>query len=275
MRNLIRFSLFLAACLTATVALAKTADSDPLNDPEVQQALRAMKDASTWYHPDLFGEFAGMRRYAHHDYAGALKYFKIGAYYSDKLSQLSIGLMYLNGEGVQKDPATAYAWLAVSAERKYPEFVATRDSVKGSLTPEQLQQAETTLAELQAKYGDAVAKHRLIVQLHQGQMQMTGSHTGFDSGVSQLNTKNCAGPSVMVGGEAVPLSGCGGGIYAKWRWDPKDYFTVRDARWKATVSVGAISDVGSAADKSKDQPAPAKEPAKPEPAPVKDDGGKP
>ena len=68
--------------------------------PNVQKTLRAMNDASTWYHPDLFGEFAGVHRYAHREYAGAMKYFLIGAYYADKLSELSIGLMYLNGEGV-------------------------------------------------------------------------------------------------------------------------------------------------------------------------------
>ncbi|MBS0571421.1 MAG: sel1 repeat family protein [Proteobacteria bacterium] len=231
--------------------MAKAADQDPLNDPDVQKALRAMADASTWYHPDLFGEFAGMRHYAHHDYAGALKYFKVGAYYSDKLSQLSIGLMYMNGEGVTKDLPTAYAWLAVAAERKYPEFEATRDSVKAQLSPDQLAQAERLRAAVDSEYGDKVAKHRLVLQLNQGRMKMTGSHTGFDFGTSQLNTKNCSGPSIMVGDEAVPQAGCGGGIYAKWRWDPKTYFAVRDAHWKATVSVGALNDVGTAADKAK------------------------
>lgn len=249
MRKLTNYRTLLAAglLLATTGATCATTSNDPLNDPDVQLALRAMGTASTWYHPDLFGEFAGMRYYAHHHYKGAMKYFKIGAYYSDKLSQLSIGLMYLNGEGTKKDAVTAYAWLRVAAERKYPEFVATRDGVKATLSPAQLQQSDAIYSKLEARYGDAVAKHRLIVQLRQGQMQITGSHTGFDSGISQLNTGNCSGPTIYVGGAAMAKAGCGGAsMYAKYRWDPKQYFASRDAQWTATVSVGAMTEVGQA-----------------------------
>ena len=102
----------------------------------MQKMLRAMNDASTWYHPDLFGEFAGVKRYVNKNYADAMKYFEIGAYYADKFSQLSIGLMYVNGEGVPKDMLTGYAWIDIAAERDYPDFVATRDRVKAALTPD-------------------------------------------------------------------------------------------------------------------------------------------
>jgi hypothetical protein len=257
MKNLIRWTIFALTCLITVNGVAKAASNDPLNDPEVQKTLTAMKDANTWYHPDLFGEFAGMRRYAHKDYAGALKYFKIGAYYSDKLSALSIGLMYLNGEGMVRDPVTAYAWLVVAAERNYPDFVATRDRVKAELSAEQLKQAQPLVDQLMGEYGDKVAKRRLVVQLRQGQMKITGSHTGFDSGISQLsNSANCGGPSIAVGGEALTKSGCSGGsMFAKWRWDPKTYFAVRDSRWKATVTVGGITDAGAAADAAKAKPA--------------------
>jgi hypothetical protein len=241
-KNIRIFAVLLAVCLYASTAMAQANTDDPMNDPDVQKVLRGMADASTWYHPDLFGEFAGMRRYAHHDYAGALKYLKIGAYYSDKLSALSIGLMYLNGEGVPKDPMTAYAWLTVAAERGYPDFVATRDRVKATLTPAQLLQAQPILDDIMAKYGDKVAKHRLIVQLNQGRMNITGSHTGFDFGIVQMSTGHCGGPSIEIGGEPMPKTGCGGNLFAKWRWDPKTYFAVRDSHWKATVSVGAIKD---------------------------------
>ena len=231
----------LALIVLAAAGVAH-ADDDPLKDPSVQQTLRAMKDASTWYHPDLFGEFAGMRRYTHHDYKGAMKYFEIGAYYADKLSQLSIGLMYMNGEGVRKDPVKAYAWLSIAAERDYPEFVATRDQLKASLTPEQLAEGERQRQQLAKRYGDAIAKPRMASQLHLGQMQLTGSRTGFDSGVSQLNTKPTCGDKVVVGGYETPNADCGGAaaMYAKERWEPKAYFASRDAEWKASVSVGAL-----------------------------------
>ncbi len=255
--------LLIGLILTATLGVAH-ADDDPLRDPAVQKTLRAMSNASIWYHPDQFGEFAGMRRYAHHYYPAALKYFKIGAYYADKLSQLSIGLMYLNGEGVAKDPVTAYAWLSVAAERDYPDFVATRDRVKAGLTPEQLQNSVAILTALQARYGDAVAKPRMARQLRLGMEQMTGSHTGFDFGAYHQSVKqNCSGGTV-VGNVDAPEAGCGGAdIYAESRWVPEKYFASRDALWKATVSVGALKGVGNVPVSTDKSVAPAPVPVNP------------
>ena len=96
------------------------------------QILAAMDHTSTYGHPDQFNEFAGMHRYVAGDYAGAMKYFKEAARYADKLSQLSIGLMYLNGQGVARDPVAAFAWTAIAAERKYPQFLATRDAINAA-----------------------------------------------------------------------------------------------------------------------------------------------
>ncbi|MBS0582277.1 MAG: sel1 repeat family protein [Proteobacteria bacterium] len=238
-----------AAIAVLALAPIAHADDDPLNDPGVQKTLRAMANASTWFHPDLFGMTVGMRRYAHKDYAGALKYFEIGSYYADKLSQLSTGLMYMNGEGVKKDPVTAYAWIDLAAERDYPDFVATRDQLKAELTPEQLAQAMQVRGKLAGRYADAVAKPRLAVQLRQGQMQLTGSRTGFNSGVSHLNTKDNCGPALVVGGRTVAQAGCGNDdMYAKDNWDPDLYFAKRDREWKATVTVGAVEEQGKSID---------------------------
>ncbi len=192
-RKLYASLIALAACMGVAHA-----DEDPLNDPGVQKTLRAMANASTWYHPDLFGEFAGMRDYAHHDYKGAFKYYEIGAYYADKLSQLCIGLMHVNGEGTEKDPVTGYAWLDLAAERDYPDFVATRDRVKASLTPEQFAKAMTLRQKLGERYADAVAKQRMAEQLRLGQMQMTGSHTGFNSGIQHVNIAGSSSSACKV-----------------------------------------------------------------------------
>jgi hypothetical protein len=264
-RHSMHKKLFAAAAASAFMMVVTLrlvhADDDPLNDPVVQKTLRAMNDASTWYHPDLFGEYAGVRRYAHHEFEGALKYFEVGAYYADKLSQLSIGLMHLNGEGVPKDAVTAYAWLDIAAERKYPDFVATRDRVKATLSPEQLESAQKMRATLAAKYADAVAKPRMEQQLRFGVEQMTGSRTGFDYGVYHAPVTHNCGAGAAIGGVEVPTSGCGGAdVYAKSRWDPRAYFASRDAQWKGTVTVGDIED-------------PAKVPVAPE-QPVANDAAK-
>jgi hypothetical protein len=260
------YKLVAAATMLGLVSIAN-ADEDPLNDPEIQNTLRGMATASTWFHPDLFGEFAGMRAYAHHRYGDALKYFEIGALYADKMSQLSLGLMHMNGEGTAKDPVKAYAWLDLAAEREYPDFVATRDSLKKTLSPEQLAQGQALRKTLGEKYGDAAAKPRLATQLHLGQMQMTGSRTGYDSGIYQLkNTPNC-GPTLVIGGQVQPQAGCGGPIFAKERWDPKLYFAARDREYKASVTVGTLEEAGKPIASPPPQPA--------DPAANGNDGTKP
>lgn len=194
-----------ALCVTATVAYA---GEDRSNDPEMSKTLLLMKRTATWSHPDKYGMTTGMRHYIHGDYPGALHYFEMGAYYADKFSQLSLGLMHMNGEGTDKDPITGYAWLDLAAERGYPEFLATRDRFRSELSPQQIEQAMAVRAELASRYGDAVAKWRLTMELRQGQMKLTGSHTGFGWDLSE--------------------------------WDPAQYFAKRDREWQGIVTVGPV-----------------------------------
>jgi hypothetical protein len=245
------------ASMVALLSLAPPghAGDDPLNDPEVQRALQAMADTSTWFHPDLFGEYTGMRRYAHHQYQAALKYFEIGAFYADKMSQLSLGLMYMNGEGTPKDPVTAYAWLDLAAERDYPDFIATRDTLKARLTPGQLERAIALRGKLAEKYGDAVAKHRLLVQIRQGVLQgvpQSGSRTGFEHGnYWRKTTPNCE-PTAAAGRKPLPVT-CGKSVFANPQWDPDLYFAWRDSEYNARVSVGAVQEAGKAIEKPPEQ----------------------
>lgn len=238
-RSTAQWALLLA--LAGSASWAAGEDGGTSSEPEqVAQTLEAMKSASTWGHPDLFGMTVGMRRYADHQYRAALHYFEIGARYADKLSQLSIGLMHLNGEGTPKNPALAYAWLDLAAERGYPSFVATRDGLKVRLTPAQLTEAMALRAALAERYADAVAKPRMALELRWGQMQITGSHTGFDSGVGQVTGIHC-GPALIIGGRAAPQMGCGAfnPFLQKENWQPSLYFATRDREWMPNVKVGA------------------------------------
>ncbi|MES2403381.1 MAG: sel1 repeat family protein [Pseudomonadota bacterium] len=254
-----------AAPATATTASAPARPMKnpipppPEASPDIEKIITAMNDASTWGHPDLFGEFAGMRLYSEGHYAAAIKYFKYGARYADKLSQLSIGLMYDNGHGVAKDPVTACAWLALAAERKYPSFIATRDRVCEALTPAQHDQAVAVLDKLMPEYGDVVAKKRMVRALDMAKTEGTGSRLGFDSGITTTGVKsNCGGPTV---GDA-PVAGCGStDFWSPWRWDPQKYFAARDAHWRGTVTIGDLKDLNappsSAVAKPTGMPAPA------------------
>lgn len=230
-----------------------TAHAATMQDKASQQVLAAMGRTSTWGHPDQYGEFVGMQAYASGDYAKAMKYFEVGARYADKLSQLSIGLMYLQGEGVAKDLVTAYAWLAVAAERKFPRYVATRDAVWDQLDDSQRQRANALFDQLSGEYGDAVAKVRMERALREARTQMTGSLVGY--GASEVSSVTAAqfaaaepslgrftGPLPSCGARSIdgaPITGCGN-IYVAWRWDPKQYFRIRDAVWYGTVTVGAL-----------------------------------
>ena len=171
--------LFLAPAILARA-------DDSLDSDRAKSILREMQSISTWYHDDLFGEFAGFRYYAQHRYADALHYFKLGAYYADKPSQISVGLMYLKGEGVSRDPATALGRIELASERGYPAYVATRDHVKATLTPDELARAKEIHEKVAEEYGDAAAKPRIADELRAGLRQMTGSRAGFDAGVQFL-----------------------------------------------------------------------------------------
>ncbi|HEX7371083.1 MAG TPA: sel1 repeat family protein [Rhodanobacteraceae bacterium] len=247
-----------ASAVTNATVPTKPVVTRPAADPRIERTLTAMNNASTWGHPDLFGEYTGMRLYSDGHYKSALKYFEYGARYADKLSQLSIGLMYENGKGVAKDPVTACAWLALAAERKFPSFIATRDRVCEALTPAQHDQAVAILNKLLPEYGDKVAKPRMAHALAMAKMEGTGSRLGFDSGIFTTGVKqNCGGPTV---GNS-PVAGCGStDFWSPWRWDAKKYFAARDARWVGVVTVGALQDThkpGSSADAKKSAPAPA------------------
>jgi hypothetical protein len=156
--------------------------------------------------------------------------------------------MYLNGQGVEKNPVTAFAWIAIAAERQYPQFLATRDAVWAQLDAAQREQARALLEKLYPEYGDPTAKQRMSMVLRWNRTQFTGSLLGFGlDSVKSLTPEQFTGHGPMpacgaktIGGAAI--TGCGN-LYASWRWDPKQYFKARDSEWKGTVSVGAMQQV--------------------------------
>ncbi|ANB17575.1 sel1 repeat family protein [Dokdonella koreensis] len=207
---------------------------------------------------DLTGFAHGMSAYAKRRYDDAMKFFLLGARFADKPSQLSIGLMYLNGEGVARDAATAYAWMDLAAERDYPDFVTTRDRVAAQLTAEERARADGIRATLAAEYGDAVAKRRVAGELGSVRLNTTGSRTGYDdlsvrsaSSTASNGGGNCMGiGGIVIGNIVIGESGCGQavrGLDDVNPTDPKAYFALRDAQWKGTATVGPLQAVDESA----------------------------
>jgi hypothetical protein len=231
---------------------AATDAQAPRIDENVERMLKDMAAASTWGHPDLQGEFGGMLAYAKGDYKAALTNFKFGALYADKLSQLTLGLMYDGGLGVAKDSATGCAWLMLAAERKIPKFVATRDKICDALTPEQHAAANATFAKLAPKYGDAVAKLRIKHTFDMVLRNRLGSRTGYDMGDVTYNECNVGGipckpqcdgwTTLHIAGVSLPKEGCADrDFWAPANWNPDIYFASRDAQWyRGTVDVGPV-----------------------------------
>ena len=222
-------ALGLAAAASASAGAGAGSPLPPQDSAFIQQELVAMNNSSTNGHPDLFGQYTGWRLYADHDYAGAIKYFTMGAYYADKVSQLCLGLIYLNGDGVARDPVKAWAWLNLAAERGYPEFVATRNRAWAGLDAGQRTQAEAEAKTLAATYGDKVAQPRMLAVLRRAASERTGSRTGFDAGAYTYMPNS--GPTLTPNPD---------NLNSRWYWDPKTYFAARDAQWKGTVTVGPL-----------------------------------
>jgi len=250
--------------LASTVAAS---DGPSPSSKTVDEVLTAMDNTWTWGHPDQANEFSGMHAYHAGRYDEALADFKEAARYADKLSQLSIGLMYLNGQGVKKDPVMAFAWVAIAAERKYPQFLATRDSIWGTLDTAQRAQARVLIEQLYAQYGDATAKPRMAKVLRRNRTELTGSYLGFGSSMVESMTLAQFGlstglvmatagrPFPTCGAETIdgaPMLGCGN-IYVDWLWDPKIYFRTRDGSWMGTVTVGALQNAGDGSHASGDK----------------------
>lgn len=247
MRPPLRTWLLAASMSLSGFAIA----ADDPNGKTTAQVLAAMDHTSTWGHPDQYHEFVGMHCYVEGNYPCAMDHFLQAARFADKLSQLSIGLMYLDGQGVQRDRVAAFAWVAIAAERKYPRFLATRDQIWAGLDGAQRQQARTLVDGLYSQYGDAVAKPRLAKVLRRTRTEMTGSYVGYGSSATATVApgfgQSCSASTI----DGAPATGCGG-LYAEWRWNPKLYFASRDAAWTGTVTVGPLQQV-----RRDGQPAPA------------------
>ena len=78
-------------------------------------------------HPDLNNRHRGMQAYEAGRYPEAMSYFRRGARYADKASQAMVAEMLWKGEGGPRDPALAYAWMDLAAERGYPGFTVMRE----------------------------------------------------------------------------------------------------------------------------------------------------
>lgn len=141
------------------------------------------------------------------DYDAAVGNFRLAAHWADKLAQFNLGMMYVNGDGVERDPLRGWAWIKLSAERGYPKNVAVAADIWDQFTDEHRKVAlEILESELKPKYGDEVAIPRTSNEM------------------KRMLARNTSGGSRVGVNRAIYVTGRDGGFVSG------DQF-FRDERW--------------------------------------------
>jgi len=219
-------------------------------------------------HPDLRYRLHGLEEFKRGNFEDAFRFFQRAAYYADKPSQGMVAEMYWNGQGTPRDPALAYAWMDLAAERGYEGFLGLRERYWAQLNETQRQQAVEHGQAIYARYGDAAAQPRLASVIRRERRRMTGSRTGF-TGNLQIYVPGPAGYEQIDGAK----------FFDERYWDPKQYQAWHDSIWKkprvGKVTVGELESLpqGEAAPASR-IPETAPQVDAPEPAtPERDESG--
>lgn len=225
----------LAAAPTAAPvdgASAVVAETDTMNARQYDERTRFSRT-----HPNELWRLYGSDAAARGDWDDAMRHFRQAARYGDKYSQHRISLMYWHGVGVERDPAKAYAWADLAAERMYPNFLVLREKMWEQLDQPTRDRALREGHELYDEYGDDVAKPRLERAIAQGKHLITGSRLG---NVGNLKVYGPRGPGDIMWGahDSIDMTP----MYASWRWDAHQYWAVEDAIWThGNVEVGPVS----------------------------------
>ena len=234
-------------------------------------AVPAAAGSFATYHPDQYYFDKAIEAFDRGRLGDTARVLEQSSRYGDKVAQVALALMARDGVGRAADPAEAYAWLDVAAERGYPMFLAEREALWQKLTPGDQARALELAKALHAEHGDAVAKPRLERLLRQGKAQQTGTRTGAGSAKTGVATLDSAARAAFLAaflGKANPggtnssgaaasaamtafagASGAAGatGInangdyYDDAHWEPALYWYMRDAPFlQGRVTVRAL-----------------------------------
>lgn len=187
-------------------------------------------------HPDLRYRLLGLEEIKQGNQQDALQFFRRAAFYSDKPSQAMVAEMLWTGQGTDRDPALAYAWMDLAAERGYEGFLGLRERYWAGLDEDQRERAIQEGQSLYARYGDAAAQARLERIMRLERRRMTGSRTGF-TGNLQIYVP---GPAGVESIDATKF-------FDERYWDPKQYQAWHDSIWMkprvGRVTVGEMEKV--------------------------------
>jgi TPR repeat protein len=230
-RHSLLLALLMGSLAPAAAAERDVVPPDPTEDPMLITA------GFLSHHQDMKYRLLGMEAYGEQRFEDAMRYFRRASFYADKPSQGMVAEMYWNGAGVDKDPALAYAWMDLAAERGYRGFLGLREKYWDALDEAQRTRAIEEGRAIYARFGDASARPRYEHRLRIGRREMTGSRTGFSGNVKIF----LPGPDGM--GQQID----GSKFYDERYWDAKKYWAWQDAIWMkpaiGRVDVGEVETV--------------------------------
>lgn len=228
-----RLHLVLVALLACPGALAQPAPlpADPTHDRLM------ITGGFLSAHPDLRYRLLGMQEMRAGRHADALRFFMRASYYSDKPSQGMVAELLWNGQGIERrDPAMAYVWMDLAAERGYEGFLALREQYWAALDETQRSVALREGPSIYAKYGDEAAQPRLDTAIRRGRNAITGSRAGA-VGSLQIYVPGPGGYEQIDGAK----------FFDERYWDPQQYRAWHDAIWmKPRVGKVTVGELRSA-----------------------------
>jgi hypothetical protein len=87
------------------------------------------------------------------DYENGIENLIKASEMGNKVTQFTLGLLYLDGKGVEQDFTKAYLWINVAAEAKEKKWRDTRDKLRSALSDEQAAALAPFVDEYIEKYG--------------------------------------------------------------------------------------------------------------------------
>ena len=203
-------------------------------------------------HPNERSRWNGLWSYSSQRYEQAREHFQRAARHGDKPSQLVLSMMHWHGEGGPRDPAVAYIWADLAAERgTVPEMLAFREMLWAELGETDRARVVQDGPSMYREFGDATARVRTDNEVRRFSRNRTGSRTGSSAGSLSANLvgapligtmREYDAPGLTCqGDDAPPLSGPNGtDLYADCRVDRDRYWREQDLVLKEMLSGRAL-----------------------------------
>ncbi len=165
----------IAVTLTLSLFISAIANANP--NFVITTGMHMDKDRNL-IQPDRLFMGEAIKAYNQGFNQSAFQYFIKAAALGNSLSQRYIGLMYINGLGVEKNIPTGYAWLKLAAKDGTKKNRDLKQQVQKLLIAEQIAQSETAYAQVNQDFGQIAALTRRDRWVKKQKMKMTGSRTG-------------------------------------------------------------------------------------------------